>query len=159
MLYSVSCTTRLPRQGEKDKRDYFFISQKSFKQKIKDNEFAEWAKVLANYYGTPRYFLEKWLKRGKNILLEIDVKGAKQIKKEYKKQSVLIFISPPSLQELGQRLKNRKTEGDEEICQRLKLAEKEMQEIKRYDYLVFNKSLRLCVEDIKTIIKAEGCRI
>ena len=156
--YSVSCTTRPQRQGEKDKKDYFFVSERVFKRKIEKGEFAEWARVLGNYYGTPKQFLEKEIKKG-DVLLEIDVKGAKQIKRIYKGQAVLIFIAPPSLKELKKRLKNRKTEDRKEIARRLKLAYQEIEQINRYDYLVINKNLKNCVENIKTIMKAEEFKI
>lgn len=159
LAYSISHTTRWPRQGEKDKKDYLFISKENFKKKIEKNGFAEWTRVLGNYYGTPKQFLEKELKKGKDILLEIDVKGARQIKKKYKKQAVFIFISPPSLKELEKRLKNRKTENRKEIVCRLNLAKKEMQTVNRYDYLVVNENLKNCVEDIKAVIRAEGCKL
>lgn len=155
---SISCTTRPPRQGEKDKKDYFFVSERVFKRKIEKDEFAEWARVLGNYYGTPKQFLEKEIKK-RDVLLGIDVKGARQIKRVYKEQAVLIFITPPSLKELKKRLKNRKTENRKEIARRLKLASQEMKQINRYDYLVINKDLKGCVENIKAIIKAEEHRI
>ncbi len=156
--YSVSCTTRLQRQGEKDKKDYFFVSERVFKRKIEKGKFAEWARVLGNYYGTPKQFLEKEIKKG-DVLLEIDVKGAKQIKRIYKGQTVLIFIAPPSLRELKKRLANRKTETMTEIARRLELARKEMAERNKYDYLVINKNLKNCVENIKVIMKAEEFKI
>ncbi len=156
LLYSISYTTRPPRQEEKDQRDYFFVSMESFKEKIEKKEFIEWTKVLNHYYGTSRKFLEEILKKGKDILLEIDIEGAKQVKKEYGKQVVTIFISPPSFEELKKRLKDRKTENEENISKRLSLARKEMQEINNYDYLVVNKNLKKCLKDIKEIIKTEG---
>lgn len=158
LSYSVSYTTRPPREGEKEGEDYLFISQEEFKRKREKGEFIEWTKVLKNYYATARDFLEKELQEGRNVLLEIDVRGAKRIKRMYKKQAVLIFIAPPSFEELERRLKKRKTE-EEERRQRLFLAEKEMQEIDKYDYLVINKNLEECIEDIKAIIRAERCRI
>ena len=158
LVYSVSWTTRPPRQGEKDKEDYFFVSERAFKRKIEKSEFAEWTRVLGNYYGTPKEFLEKEIKKG-NVLLEIDVKGARQIKRRYRKQAVLIFIAPPSLRELKKRLENRKTENRKEIAQRLKLAYQEIEQVNKYDYLVINKDLKECTGDIKAIIRAEGCKL
>lgn len=155
---SISLTTRKKRDGEKKNFDYHFISQKEFLKKIKQNAFAEWATVLKNYYGTLKKNIEAPLKQGKDVILNIDVKGALQIKKIHP-EAILIFILPPSLDVLKKRLVGRETDSRHEIKKRLNLAHKELSCVKNYDYAVINDSLRKAVKKVENIILAERCRV
>lgn len=155
---SVSLTTRKSRKNERNKRDYFFIKQEEFLEKIKQNAFAEWAKLLDNYYGTLKENIEIPLKKGQDVILTIDVQGALQIKKLYP-QAVLIYILPSSLNVLKKRLKNRQTDTKADIEKRVKLAVKELEFVKKYDYAVVNDSLSRAAGKVKSIIMAERCRI
>ena len=158
LAYSVSVTNRRPRSGEKEGKDYFFISDEEFSGRIEKGEFAEWAEVHGHSYGTPRSFLEQSLSSGRDIILDIDVRGALRIKKEYH-ESCLIFILPPSLKTLAARLKARGTEDKKEIEKRLARAKEELTFLKDYDYVVVNRDLSQAVEEVKSIITAERCRV
>lgn len=155
---SLSFTTRKMRNGEKKNRDYYFISKEEFLEKIKKDAFMEWAKVLDNYYGTSREVVEKYLSAGNDVLLNIDVQGALQIKKVYPK-AVSVFILPPSVNVLKKRLVGRKTDTKTEIDKRLNLAKKELSYAPEYDYIVVNDSLRRAVEKVRSIIIAERCKV
>ncbi len=151
---SISMTTRLPREGEKDGVDYYFTSQDDFENKIKEDGFLEYVKYGVNYYGTPKKTIEEMVDSGKTVILKIEVEGAGNVRKIYP-DAVSIFIMPPSFSELSRRLKNRGTETEEDICRRLKIAEDEMQRAKEYNYIVINDDLSVCVNDVLSIIKAE----
>ncbi|MGB9792414.1 MAG: guanylate kinase [Thermacetogeniaceae bacterium] len=157
LAYSVSVTTRPPRPGEKDGVDYFFVSTEEFLDKIKAGEFLEWAKVYDNYYGTPVSYVKNCLKDGKDVLLEIDIQGARQVKKLFP-DAVLIFISPPSFEELGARITKRGTDSEDEIKKRLSSAKEELQAASEYDYVVVNDHQERAVEEILEIIKREKAR-
>ncbi len=156
--YSISMTSRSPRLGEKEGKDYFFISKEEFDEKISKGEFVEWAQVHGYHYGTPRPFLEEVLRSDRDIILDIDVQGALQIKKEYK-TSCLIFLLPPSLETLASRLRKRKTDDKKEIEKRLGKAQEEITFLKEYDYAIVNQELSQAVEEAKAIITAERCRM
>jgi len=158
LKYSISCTTRPPREGEIDGVDYLFIDLPTFEKMKQQREFLEWAKVHGNYYGTPRKPIEEWLKKGEDVILEIDVQGAKQVKKNFE-GGVFIFIAPPSLKTLEERLKRRNTDREDEILLRMTNARIEMQCISDYDYLVVNDQLEEAVNKLLAIIIAERCRI
>ncbi len=158
LAYSISVTNRHPRSGEKEGKDYFFISDKEFARRIEKGEFSEWAEVHGHCYGTPRSFLENSLSSGRDIILDIDVQGALRIKKEYR-EACLIFILPPSLKPLATRLKARGTDDKKEIEKRLARAKEELTFLKDYDYAVVNRSLSRAVEEVKSIITAERCRV
>ena len=151
---SISMTTRLPREGEKDGIDYYFTSQDDFENKIKEDGFLEYVKYGVNYYGTPKKAIEEMVDSGKTVILKIEVEGAGNVRKIYP-DAVSIFIMPPSFTELSRRLKNRGTETEEDICRRLKIAEDEIQRAKEYNYIVINDDLSVCVNDVLSIIKAE----
>lgn len=151
-----SITTRRIRLGEKDGRDYFFVSEEEFKQKIKNNEFVEWAFVHNNYYGTSRRILQKFLRRNRDIVLDMDVNGKVKFEKIYP-ESVTIFISPPSIRELERRLRNRKT-GNESIKVRINRAKEEMKFAKDYEYLIINDDVQKSVEQLSSIIVTERCK-
>ena len=150
---SVSFTTRPKRSGEKNRKDYFFISQNDFKEKLKAKKILEWTRYLGYYYGTAKDFLGAQLHKSKAIVLCLDLKGAAEIKKLYPGITTTIFIMPSSLDELYSRIKNRcKDTKVREISRRLKLAGKEIRAKKRYDYIVVNKDLEAAVRELKGII-------
>ena len=151
---SISATTRTPREGEVDKKDYFFISKSEFIQMISKDEMLEHAQYCENYYGTPRGPVDEWRGKGKDVILEIEVQGGEQIRAKCP-DSVSVFIMPPSLKILGDRLRNRGTEPEEVICKRLKAAREEILQAARYDYIVINDDLEECVQEIRKIIAAE----
>lgn len=153
---SISVTTRNPREGEKKNKDYIFVSEKVFRNKCVKKEFVEWAKNFGYYYGTLRKNVESQLEKGIDVILTIDVKGAIQVRKKIP-DSVLIFIMPPSLKDLTNRLKKRATEKDKEIKKRLKIAEKEIKQSKKYDYIIINDVLSKAVRELKSIITAKRC--
>lgn len=151
---SVSATTRKIRPGEQEGKNYFFLSEKDFIKKLKEDSFLEYAKVYGNYYGTPRNFVDEKLKAGKNVLLEIDTEGALQIKEKFP-QGVFIFIVPPSINELQRRINSRGTETDEEVERRLNSSLKEIKELTHYNYVVMNDHILDAVQLIEAILKAE----
>lgn len=153
---SVSFTTRTPRAGEVEGRDYYFINQKEFEKKIDAGEFLEYAKVFDNFYGTSRKTVEHLQEKGKHVILIIDTQGALQLMG--KVEASFIFISPPSLEELRSRLYRRRSESDEAIEQRLSWAEKEMELAKRYDYHIVNDQLKVAYEALRSILIAEEHR-
>ena len=154
---SVSVTTRIPRAGEKRNRDYIFDTKELFLKDVKKKRFLEHAKVFGNYYGTPKKFVLEMLEKNKDILLNIDVQGAAQIKRNFK-EAVLIFILPPSLKVLYKRLQTRSTDTKKEVKKRLEAAEKELNAVNVYDYIVLNDKLSAATKDIVAIIKADRCK-
>lgn len=155
---SVSMTTRKPRKGEIDKIHYHFISRDSFEQLIEEDGFIEYANVYGNFYGTPKSKVLEWLDRGIDVILEIDVQGALQIKKNFP-EGVFIFILPPSLEELKNRIKRRGSETEETLAKRLGEALNEIRCIDKYDYRVINEKLEVAIDRVKAIITAEQCKI
>jgi guanylate kinase len=152
LLYSISYTTRPPRRGEKDGVDYYFISRDMFEQGIARHQWAEWAEVHGNYYGTSADFLDKKLSAGHDILLDIDVQGARQILKRYP-DGIAIFIKPPSLAVLKQRLENRGTDSPAVIAVRLDNAQKEMAQINIYRHIVINDRLSDATAEMTAIFE------
>ncbi len=150
---SISATTRNPRPGEENGREYFFVSNEEFEKLINENGLIEHAGYVDHYYGTPRKFVEDQLDAGKDVILEIEIQGALQIKEQYP-EAVLLFIMPPSAVELKKRLTGRGTETEEVIAQRLKRAKEESVGIEKYDYIVVNDDLDECVEEVHDIISA-----
>ena len=137
IAYSVSATTRGPREGEVDGRDYFFITRQEFERRVKNNEFLEYAEFAGNCYGTPRAYVEKLLDSGMNVVLEIDVQGALQVMKSMP-ECVSVFILPPSFEELEHRLRGRGTETEEKVRERLETAKRELPYAPQYDYQIVN---------------------
>lgn len=137
IAYSVSATTRGPREGEVDGKDYFFISRQEFERRVKNNEFLEHAEFAGNCYGTPRAYVEKLLDSGMNVVLEIDVQGALQVMKSMP-ECVSVFILPPSFEELEHRLRGRGTETEEKVRERLETAKRELPYALQYDYQIVN---------------------
>ncbi|MCK9554490.1 guanylate kinase [bacterium] len=156
-VYSVSFTTRAPRKGEKNGVDYFFVTDDKFRKMLKKNAFLEHADVFGRKYGTSRAVIENALKKGKDVLLDIDVQGAVQLMSRVK--GVFIFVLPPSRTALAARLKGRKTDGKNEILKRLKIAKKEISYIDRYDYVIINNKLSESLSLMQSIIKAEKCGV
>ena len=146
IIFSVSATTRARREKETDGVDYFFITEKEFKQKIEKNEFVEWEEFYDYYYGTLRSFIDDNISSGKNVLLEIEVKGALSIKKIYP-DSHIIYIKPPSYEELVNRLKNRKTETEEDFLKRIGRAKMELSLKDEFDYIVVNEKLENAIKE------------
>ena len=154
---SVSATTRAPRPGEIDGEDYFFLSREEFDDLVKNGEMLEHAEYVGNCYGTPKGPVESWLEDGQDVILEIDVQGGQQVKK-IMPECVSIFILPPSMKELENRLRGRSTEMDAVVDARLQAAREEVRHAEEYDYVVINDTVDKAVEDIKTIIAAEKHR-
>ncbi len=150
---SVSATTRNPRPGEVNGREYFFVTNEEFEKLINENGLIEHAGYVDHYYGTPRKFVEDKLSQGIDVILEIEIQGALQIKEQYP-DAVLLFVMPPSVAELEKRLRGRGTETEEVILQRLKRAKEESVGIEKYDYLVINDDLEQCTERLHSIIEA-----
>ncbi len=151
---SISATTRKKRIGEIDGQDYYFLKEHEFLDLASNDKMLEYAKYCSNYYGTPREPIERWLNEGLDVILEIEVQGGLQVL-EKRPDSVGIFILPPSLQELEQRLRSRGTDLDEVILNRLKRAKLEIAETCRYDYAVINEKVDVCAENVNMIIRSE----
>ncbi len=155
LFYSVSATTRAMRMGETEGISYYFKTKEEFEEMIADGELLEHTQYCGNYYGTPRQTVEDSLDSGRNIVLKIEIEGAENVKKLIP-DAVLIFILPPSMQELSRRLHKRGTEDQETIEKRLKQAEKEIAFAKNYDYVIVNGDLDKAVNDFIAIVQAEG---
>ena len=155
---SISATTRNPRPGEVDGREYFFKTTEEFEQMIKDNEFVEHACYVGNYYGTPKKYVQEQLAKGKDVILEIEIQGALNIKSQFP-NALLLFIAPPSADVLKERLVGRGTETQEVIEQRLARAVEESMGIENYDYLVVNDDLDECVENVHQMIQSAGWKM
>lgn len=152
IVYSVSMTTRNIRPGEVDGKDYYFVSRDEFEKHIKNNELLEWAEYVGNYYGTPKQAVEDLRNKGENVLLEIEINGAEKVLSQVD-DALSIFIAPPSIDALVDRLKGRGTESEEVIMNRVKKAAKELKHESLYKHTVINDELDRCVENIKKIIK------
>lgn len=151
LVFSVSMTTRKPRPGEVDGVNYFFVSKEEFIDAIEKGEMLEYAQFVENYYGTPLRYVEQKRNKGYNVVLEIEVEGAKQVMA--KQQDCLsIFITPPSLAELERRIRSRQTEDEETITKRLKRAEQELQEMDSYQYVVCNDNIEQATQSVREII-------
>lgn len=151
---SISYTTREKREGEVEGVNYFYITKEDFLNSIKNHEFLEWAEFSGNYYGTKREFIQKSLNKHKDIILEIDTQGALQVK-EQMPEAILIFIAPPSYQDLEFRLRNRKTESEEAISKRLDFVKLEIRNSERFDYRIVNDRIDDAVIELEKIIKTE----
>lgn len=157
--FSVSCTTREPRKGEIDGKDYHFIDKKEFQRRIENNEFLEHADVHGNFYGTLKSEIIDRVEAGKDVLLDIDVQGALQVRESSKNNPLLgkcsefVFLGPPSFGELERRLRSRGTEKEESILKRLDNAKSELEHWKDYDYLIVNKDVEQAVQDMENLIE------
>ncbi len=152
--YSVSATTRKPREGEVDGKNYFFITEAEFLDMLEKDALIEWDKYCDNYYGTPKAFVDKCMENGTDVILEITVEGALEIKQKYP-ECVLIFIIPPSLEELRRRIESRATECCDVIEKRLQQAANELKYVSKYDYLILNDSVDNAVLNIEKVLDAE----
>lgn len=151
---SVSATTRAPREGEAEGREYFFKTVQDFEKMIAKEELIEYARYVDNYYGTPRAYVEEQISEGKDVILEIEIQGALKVKKKFP-ETVLLFVMPPSAAVLKERLAGRGTETEDVINFRMKRACEEAEGMDRYDYLVINDELLPCVEQVHQIIRGE----
>ncbi len=154
---SVSVTTRAPREGEVHGREYFFISEEEFSAMEREGRLMEWAGYVGHHYGTPRDYVTGHLEEGRDMILEIEVQGALQIKKKYP-DAILVFMVPPSIQALQERLKGRGTEDEKEVEKRLRRAVEESEDMESYDYLLVNEDLETCVEELHQIVRCEHQR-
>lgn len=157
LVYSVSATTRKPRAGEMDGVNYFFKTREEFEEMIRAGELLEWAEYVGNYYGTPKSFVQETIDAGKDILLEIDVQGAMQVKKHFP-ECVSLFVLPPSLDELRNRITGRGTETESSIRERMEAAVEELKLMEQYDYAIVNDVLEDACKRVLSIITAEHCR-
>ncbi|WP_251393030.1 guanylate kinase [Mediterraneibacter agrestimuris] len=155
---SISATTRQPREGEADGREYFFKTKEEFEKMIAKDELIEYARYVENYYGTPRTYVEEQRNAGKDVILEIEIQGALKVKQAFP-DTLLLFVVPPSAGELKKRLVGRGTESMEVIEYRLNRAVEESAGMEKYDYLVVNDDLEICVEQMHSIIRSEHLRI
>jgi len=155
--YSISHTTRPPRPGDANGRDYYFVSPEVFQEMINGNEFAEWAEIYGHRYGTSRSLLERFRQEGQDVILDIDGQGARQLRQK-DLPGIFIFLLPPSWAELERRLTNRKTEGKTALRERLRKAKAEMAEARWYDYMIINDEIKKAAEQLKAIILSEHCR-
>ena len=154
---SISATTRNPRPGEEDGKAYFFRTREEFEQMIKEDALLEYAQYVEKYYGTARSYVEEMLEQGKDVILEIEIQGAMKVKEKIP-EAVLVFVTPPSMEELRNRLIGRNTETMEVIESRLRRASEEAEGIENYDYLLVNDDLDVCVQDLHNIIQSEHYR-
>jgi guanylate kinase len=157
LAYSISHTSRNPRGAEVNGVDYHFVSRKTFARMIEKGEFVEWAEVYTDHYGTAVSSLEGPTSQGLDVIMDVDVRGAANIKTCFK-ESLLVYVLPPSLEELARRLKSRGTDSDEAVRARLERAAGEIRNCLWYDYLIFNEELMHAVEEMKSLIIAERCR-
>lgn len=157
-VYSVSVTSRKPRSKEKIGKHYFFVDEDEFMKMVEKDKLLEWARVHGNYYGTSRKFVEQNIKKGKYIVLDIDVQGGMEIKEKFP-QAVLIFVMPPSMEELERRLTRRKEDTKSEIKKRIRNSYEEIKYAPKYDFMVINNKLEEALNCVKSIIIAEECRL
>jgi guanylate kinase len=158
LAYSVSVTTRPPRPGEIDGTDFRFVTRGQFEDMVKQGQMAEWATVHTNLYGTPAAPMEAALRDGRDVLLDIDTQGAAQLRARYP-DAVLVFVVAPSIGELEQRLRERRSDSEREITRRLQRAREEVMLWNRYDYLIVNRDVKEAMEQLESIIQAERCRV
>ena len=154
---SISVTTRKPREGERDGIEYFFKTKEEVETMIENDEFLEYARYVDNYYGTPRFYVEEMLAKGKNVILEIEIQGAMQIKAK-NPEAVLVFVTPPSFEELRNRLVGRGTETADVIESRLRRASEEAEGMLSYDYILVNDQVEDCVDRLHQIILSERAK-
>lgn len=155
---SISATTRNPRDGEKHGESYYFLSKEEFKQKIEKENFLEYAEVYGNFYGTPKDTVMEKINKGIDVILEIDIQGALMVKEMYR-EAILVFITPPSMEELKNRIIGRNSETEESFKLRFQSAFKELEFVPRYEYMVVNDKVDQATKKIESIITAEKCRV
>lgn len=157
LVYSISMTTREPREGELNGREYYFVTREEFQERIKENKFLEYAEFVNNYYGTPLDKVEEQLAAGKEVVLEIEVQGALQVRKKMK-DAIFIFIAPPTIEDLLKRLKTRGTESEEIVKHRTEKARREIELAYLYDYIVVNDTVENAADKVMAIIRAEHAK-
>ena len=157
LQYSISMTTREKRPGEKEAVDYFYRTKAEFEAMIEDKQLLEYAKYVNNYYGTPRQYVEETLEKGQDVFLEIEVQGALQVRENFP-EGVFIFLCPPSLDELKNRIINRGTETEKSVMNRLRAAKDEIELMDAYDYVVVNDQVDQAVDKIQAIVESEHCK-
>lgn len=158
---SISCTTRPPRVGEVDGRDYFFVAREEFGRRRAAAEFVEWAEVFDHSYATPRALLDQAIAAGRDVLLDVDIQGARSLKQAYGDDAVGIFVVPPSLDDLEARLRARRTDSEEQVRRRLDRARLELSALREpgvYDYRIVNRVLERAIDELRAIVTAERCR-
>lgn len=155
---SVSATSRAPREGEQEGINYYYLTEEDFKKKIREDYFLEYTNYAGNYYGTPKEYIKEKVEKGIDVILEIEIEGAMNVKRLIP-EAMFIFIMPPSLKDLVKRLKGRGTESNEKIIKRFHEAYKEINEVTKYNYVVVNDEIDQAVDKIESIIKAERCRV
>jgi guanylate kinase len=155
---SVSATTRKPRPGEEDGREYFFRTRDEFEKLIEEDALLEYARYVENYYGTPRSYVEEQLQAGRNVILEIEIQGAMKIKEKIP-EALLVFVTPPTVEELERRLTGRGTETAQVIADRLARASEEAEGMGQYDYILVNDTVEECVDHLHQIIVSEHSRV
>ncbi len=158
LQFSVSATTRSPRPGEVEGKHYYFTAKDKFLQLVEEDQLLEWAEFCGNFYGTPRIAVETAINQGQDVILEIEIQGALQIKQKFP-QGLFIFIVPPSLNELAARINKRGTENPDSVRQRLATASQELEYVSEYDYVVVNDDIPVAVNKLQAIITAEKCRV
>ncbi|MCI9557811.1 MAG: guanylate kinase [Lachnospiraceae bacterium] len=154
---SISATTRKPRPGEEEGKDYFFVSKERFQQMIQEDALIEHACYVGNYYGTPKEYVTRQMEAGRDVILEIEIQGAFKVKKIFP-DALLLFVTPPSAAELERRLRGRKTETEEVIRDRLRRAFEEAKYMEQYDYLLINDDLKTCVQEMNQLIQTQHLR-
>ena len=157
LRHSISYTTRKPRPGEIDGREYYFATEERFQDMVRAGDFAEWARVHSNLYGTSRRVLDEMRTEGIDVILDIDTQGAKQIKEKYR-ESVFVFIMPPSLEILEERLRNRDSDDEDEIRKRMRRARDEIKDYTVYDYIIVNRDFERALTELRAVVIAERCR-
>jgi guanylate kinase len=157
LTHSISYATRKPRPGEIDGRDYYFVRQERFQEMVKAGDFAEWAEVHSNLYGTSRRVLDEMIAKGIDVILDIDTQGAKQIKSKYE-TAVFIFIMTPTLEILEERLRNRRSDDEREIQKRMRRAHEEIRDYTMYDYIIVNRDFDRALTELRSVVIAERCR-
>jgi len=158
LQYSVSATTRPPRPGEVHGRDYFFLTDEEFDGMVQRGEFLEWAEFVGRRYGTPRAFIEECLDKGLTVILDVDIQGAAQIRAAMP-EAVLVFLLPPSLEELRRRIYGRGKDSESAIAERLSWAQHELAAVTDYDYVIVNDDLQRACDQLRSIIIAERCKV
>lgn len=154
---SISCTSRQPRPGEQEGREYFFKSTEEFEQMIADGRFLEYARYVSHYYGTPADYVQSQLNAGKDVILEIELQGALQIR-DKRHDALMIFLTPPTAEELERRLRGRGTEDEAVVRARLRRAVEEAQSMGQYDYIIINDDLEACVDEVHHLIQSQHAR-
>lgn len=155
---SISATSRPMRSNDEEGKTYYFLSKEEFEKKIKENYFLEYTNYVGNYYGTPKQYIQEHLNKGEDVILEIEIEGAMNVRKQIP-EALCVFIMPPSLKELKRRLENRGTDNKEKILERFKTAYQEINEVAKYNYVVINDQIEIAADKVLSIIKAEKCRV